>query len=157
MITDKYFEDYTVGDVFISEEFSISEEEVLTYLKLVRDDHPIHFDRELTKLQFGRSEFLVPGTLTLALADGYCAKLVTPAIPYAPHYGQDKIRYVGKLFCDEVIPCEYKLIGKGRRNDVYGMLTFEIYVKKQNGDPVIYEIDKALVPYRNLKPNADVY
>lgn len=35
MITDRYFEDYVVGEVTRSERFSISEEMVATYLKLV--------------------------------------------------------------------------------------------------------------------------
>jgi acyl dehydratase len=111
MVEDKYFEDYAVGEITCSEEFSVSEQEVATYLRLVRDAHPIHFDREFCQSQFGRPDILVPGCLTLALADAYWATLVTPASPFSPHYAT--------------------------------------YVKKQNGDPVLYEIDKVMVPYRH--------
>jgi acyl dehydratase len=149
MIEDKYFEDYTVGDVVVSEDFSISEQEVETYTKLVRVSHPIHLDKEFCRRQLGRPDLLVPGCLTLAFADAYWANLVTPASPFSPHYGQDRVRYLGRLFCSEVIRCEFKLVDKRPKNDAYGMLTYETYVRKQSGDPILFEIDKVIVPYRN--------
>lgn len=149
MIIEKYFEDYRVGDLVVSEDFFISEQEVETYVKLVKCDHPIHFDKEFIKKQFGRTNYLVPGCLTLAFADAYWARLVTPASPFSPHYGQDKVRYLSSLFCNEPIRCEFRLVDKGLKNDHYGMLTYETYVKKQNGEPVLFEIDKILVPCRH--------
>jgi acyl dehydratase len=152
MIVDKYFEDYTVGDTVVSEEFFISDQAVETYVKLVKLEHPIHFDKAFITKQFGRPDYLVPGCLTLAFADAYWAKLVTPASPFSPHYGQDKVRYLGSLFCNEPIHCEFTLADKRLKNDRYGMLTYETYVKKQNGEPILFEIDKVMVPYRQ-SPN----
>lgn len=153
MVIDKYFEDFVVGDVVASEEFFISDEAVETYVKIVGLEHYIHFDREFIKKEFGRPDYLVPGCLTLAFVDAYWAKLVSPAVPFSPHYGQDKVRYLSSLFCNERIRCEFKLIDKRLKNDRYGLLTFETYVKRRNGEPVLFEIDKLLVPCRNPRTN----
>lgn len=151
MIENKYFEDYVVGDVVVSDSFIITEADIQAYCKLVGDDHQIHLDKEFCRKQLGIPEVVVPGCLTLAFADSRWAALVTPSDPYSPHYGQDKVRYPNRLLANETIFCEFKLIEKRKHNDVYGMLTFETYVKKSNGDAVIFEVDKLLVPFRNPK------
>jgi acyl dehydratase len=153
MVVDKYFEDFTVGDTVVSEEFFISDQDVETYVKIVRLQHYIHFGREFIKKEFGRTDYLVPGCLTLAFVDAYWAKLVSPAIPFSPHYGHDKVRYLSRLFCNEPIHCEFTLVDKRLKNDRYGMLTYDTYVKRQNGEPVLFEIDKLMVSYRNPRMN----
>lgn len=149
MIENKYFEDYVIGNVVVSDTFVITDAKVTAYCKLVGDDHQIHLDKEFCREQLGVAEVVVPGCLTLALADSRWAALVTPSKPYSPHYGQDKVRYPNRLLANEPVFCEFKLVEKRKHNDVYGMLTFETYVKKSNGDAVIFEIDKVLVPFRN--------
>jgi len=151
MVENKYFEDYVVGEIARTEDFVISEEDVANYLDLVGDDHAVHRDKEFCLKQFGSHDLVVPGCLILAIADSYWANMVTPSFPFSPHYGHDKIRYIGRLTCGEIIYCEFKLIEKCAKNTIYGMLSFETYVKKKNGEPIIYEIDKVLVLYRNTK------
>ena len=151
MIENKYFEDYHEGEVTLSEEFVISEEDVAIYLKLVGDDHAVHSDKEFCRKQFGTPDLVVPGCLILARADSYWANLVTPSSPYSPHYGQDKVRYLGRLTCAEKVHCEFTLKECRPRDDVYGMLTFETYVKKADGTPVLFELDKVLVPFWEKK------
>ena len=152
MITDRYFEDYVVGEVTRSERFSISEEMVATYLKLVGDDHAVHSYKEFCRRRFGSPDLVVPGCLILALADSYWANLVTPSDPFSPHYGQDKVRYLGRLTCGEEVSCEFTLKESMRKDALYGMLVYETYVKKTDGTPVLYEIDKVLVPFREKQP-----
>jgi acyl dehydratase len=154
MVTDKYFEDFVVGEIVVSEEFTISNRDVEAYARIVRLDRHPHFDLGFIQKEFGRPDYLVPGCLTLAFVDGYWANLVSPAVPFSPHYGQDKVRYLSTLFCNEPIHCEFKLIDKRPKNDRYGLLTFETYVKRQNGEPVLFEIDKLMVPYRNPRANS---
>ena len=154
MVIDKYFEDFVVGETTVSEEFVISNQDVETYAKIVRlDQHP-HFDLGFIQKEFGRPDYLVPGCLTLAFVDGYWANLVSPAVPFSPHYGQDKVRYLSTLFCNEPIRCEFNLIDKRVKNDRYGLLTFETYVKRQDGEPVLFEIDKLMVPRRSSRTDA---
>jgi acyl dehydratase len=154
MVTDKYFEDFVVGDIVVSEVFTISNRDVETYAKIVRLDRHPHFDLKFIQKEFGRPDYLVPGCLTLAFVDGYWANLVSPAVPFSPHYGQDKVRYLSTLFCNEPIRCEFKLIDKRPKNDRYGLLTFETYVKRQNGEPLLFEIDKLMVPCRSPRLKA---
>ena len=149
MIENKYYEDYVAGDVVVSDRFVLTEQDVANYCKLVGDDHRIHTDKEFCLEQTGIAEVVVPGCLTLAMADSHWSALVTPSSPYSPHYGHDKVRYLNRLLSNETVYCEFKLIEKRPHDRVYGMLVFETYVKKSNGDPVLFEIDKLLVPFRN--------
>ena len=149
MIEDKYFEDYKIGDVVISDTFAITAAEIKAYCKLVGDDHQIHLDPEFCRSQLGIAEVVVPGCLTLAMADSRWAALVTPSDPYSPHYGQDKVRYPNRLLAGEPAYCDFQLKDKHHHNAEYGMLTFETYVKKSDGTVFLFEIDKVLVPFRN--------
>ena len=148
MVENKFFEDYVTGDLVVSDRFAITEEAVANYCALVGDDHKIHTDREFCREQIGVPEVVVPGCLILAFADSRWAALVTPSTPYSPHYGHDKVRYLNRLLSNETVFCEFKLIEKRRHDSVYGMLTFEVYVKKDDGSPVLFNIDKVLVPFK---------
>lgn len=149
MIENKYFEDYSVGEVVVSDVFAITDADIRAYCSLLGDNHQIHLDKEFCREQLGIAEVVVPGCLTLAMADSRWAALVTPSKPYSPHYGQDKIRYPNRLLANEPVCCEFKLVEKHGHNDIYGMLTFETYVRKTTGEVVIFEIDKVLVPFRS--------
>jgi acyl dehydratase len=148
MIENKYFEDYNVGDVVVSDAFTVTEADVTTYCRLVGDNHRIHIDKAFCMEQIGVSEVVVPGCLTLALADSRWATLVTPSSPYSPHYGHDKVRYLSRLLSNESVFCEFRLIEKRQHDNTYGMLIFQTYVKKSTGESVLFEIDKLLIPFR---------
>ena len=144
-----YYEDYAVGDLTRSEPFRIGEAQVRAYLAIVGDDHAAHNDRAFCWREFGRPDLVVPGMLTLAFADSLWARLVTPSKPFSPHYGHDRIRYLNPLFTDEEIYCTYELKEKKERDERYGALFFETYVRKTDDTPVIFETDIVLVRFRN--------
>jgi acyl dehydratase len=145
----RYFEDYEPGEKIVSEEFSVSEEELASYLKLFPVEHPMHKDKEVCRKMLGTPDLLVPGCMTLAYADYYWSKIVAPKELLILHYGHDKIRYISPLLCNEKVHCEFKVIETKVKDQKYGTVTFETYVIKNDGKPVLYEIDKVLVPIRN--------
>ena len=69
-------------------------------------------------------------------------------IRICPHYGYDKIRFIGNAFSGDTVYFEYTLKDKNVRDEKYGMLLFEVYIKNQNGKPLVYMEDRLLVPLR---------
>jgi acyl dehydratase len=149
MITGKYFEGFVVAETTVSEDRTITDDDIRSYCVTAHIDHPIHEDPQACLEQFGCANLLAPGIMIVGIADAIFSRLVSPAVPYSPHYGYDKIRFIQPVFGGDVLHCEFKLAEKSARKDQYGMLTFETYVKREDGDPVIFIVDKLLVAYRN--------
>ena len=130
MVTNRLFEDYEVGHTYSSK------------------GRTIHMDEEACLKEFGRPDLLVMGTMLLTLADGYFGEEVSPADAFAPHYGYDKVRFIGNAFSGDTVYFDYTVKEKEVRDDHFGMLLFEVYVKNQDGKPLVYMQDRLLVPRR---------
>lgn len=148
MVTDKYFEDFVLGETTKSADRAVTDDDIRAYCASAQIDQPIHKDALVCLKLFGRPNLLAPGCMILGIADGISSQIVSPTEPYSPHYGYEKIRFIRMVFGDDILHCEFKLAAKNQRDDKYGMLTFENYIKKQSGEPVIFFVDKILVPYR---------
>ncbi len=153
MITGKYFEDFVLGETTTSPDRTITDDGIRLYCETAQIDQPIHKDPQACLAHFGRANLLAPGIMIVGIADAIFSQLVSPAVPYSPHYGYDKIRFIKPVFGGDILHCEFKLAEKRTRDGQYGVLTFETYVKTQDGDPVIFIVDKLLVAYRNALPS----
>ncbi len=148
MVLNRLFEDYEVGHVYRSEGRTILPDEVRTVCRMTGQDQPFHMDEEACLKEFGRPDLLVMGTMLLTLADGFFGEEVSPADAFAPHYGYDKVRFIGNAFSGDTIFFEYKVKEKEIRDEKFGMLLFEVYVKNQDGKALVYMEDRLLVPRR---------
>ena len=148
MVTNKLYEDYVIGEKHISEGRKILPDDVRDTCRLTGQDQPVHLDEKFALEEFGHPDLLVMGTMLLALADGYFGKEVSPGDVFAPHYGYDKIRFIGNAFSGDTIYFEYTLKDKNVRNEKFGMLLFEVYIKNQDGKPLVCMEDRLLVPRR---------
>jgi acyl dehydratase len=150
MIIDKYFEDFAVGETVVSPNKIITDDSIRSYCISTQLIHPLHLDTQACLEQFGRANLMAPGVMIVGFVDGVFSQIVSPTKPFSPHYGYDKIRFIKMVFGGDILNVEFKLVGKSKRDKKYGMLTFETYVKNQDGDPVIFCVDKLAVPYREL-------
>lgn len=148
MVTNKYYEDYEIGEKHVSSGLTIKPEDVRQMCRLTKQDVPVHQDEEFCRREFGHPDLLVMGTMLLALADSYFGNEVSPSDIFAPHYGYDKVRFIGNAFSGDTIYFEYTLKDKNVRDQKFGMLLFEAYVKNQDGKPLVYMQDRLLVPRR---------
>ncbi len=148
MVTNKLYEDYVIGEKHVSEGRKILPDDVRGTCRLTGQDQPVHLDEKFAQEEFGHPDLLVMGTMLLALADGYFGKEVSPGDVFAPHYGYDKIRFIGNAFSGDTIFFEYTLKDKNIRDEKFGMLLFEVYIKNQDGKPLVYMEDRLLVPRR---------
>ncbi len=148
---NKYYEDFTLGERTVSPAQVITEEQIRSFCSLSGCMHPVHLDQALCRERFGNPALLAPGTLLLSLTDGAFASFVSPSTPFCPHYGYDKVRFVGMAFSGDVITAEFIVKEKAVRNRTYGLVSFQTTVRNQDGATLLAIEDKLAVPFRDTE------
>lgn len=141
----KYFEDFQIGEFHKTSGRTMTEADIRLFIGCSDNTHPVHVDKEYCKRHPYVKEPIVQGVLTLGVADGFMAKEISPTKVSSIHYGHDKVRYIKPVYPGDTIFCEFKVIDKTIKNDQFGIVSFEVYVKNQNQEPVLYHIDKQLI------------
>jgi len=65
----RYFEDISIGDKYESGTKTVSEEDLFAYCRAAGNTEPLHLDREFIKKHTQFKDLLVPGPLTLGIAN----------------------------------------------------------------------------------------
>ena len=141
----KYFEDFQLGESHTTSGRTMTEADIRLFIGCSDNTHPVHVDRQYCERDPHVREPIIQGVLTLGVADGFMAKEISPTKVSSIHYGHDKVRYLKPVYPGDTIHCEFKVIGKDVKNERFGVVSFECYVKNQNDEPVLYHIDKQMI------------
>lgn len=144
----KYFEDYEIGEKQVTSGRTMTEADIRLFIGCSDNTHPVHVDALYCEKHPAVEGCIIQGVLTLAVADGFMAKEITPTKVPSIHYGHDKIRYIKPVYPGDTIYCETKVIDKQIKNDEFGIVTWEVYVYNQKGEPVLFHIDKQMIGRR---------
>lgn len=138
----KYFEDFQVGEKQESTmKRQMTEADIRLFLGCTDNVHPVHLDPDYCA-KSGLKGPVVHGCLTLAVADGFMAREISPTKVPTIHYGHDKVRYIRPVYPGDAIYCKSKVIDKAVKDDKYGVVTWEITVYNQHDEAVLFHIDK---------------
>jgi acyl dehydratase len=130
-----FFEDYKIGEEFVTKEFSITKEDIEKFAQLTYDINPLHLDEEYAK-QAGYEGIISHGLLSVSICSGLAYQsglfdrkvlgLVSQTIKYK------KPVYVGKKlrFC-------LKVINKREVSSKSGLVNFETKLIDENGETLI--------------------
>jgi acyl dehydratase len=113
--------------------------------------HPIHVDPVYCAEFPAIGRPVVQGVLTLGFADGFMARAVIPTRVPSVHYGHDKVRYTTPVYPGDTIRCETKVVDKAVKNDVFGIVTWEVRVKNQKDEVVLFHVDKQYIGRQSVK------
>jgi len=70
----RYFEEFELGDVMVTEEYVVTEEGIMAFARLTGDDNPMHTDPDYAKTHmFGQR--VAHGLLVLSVASGLAWRL----------------------------------------------------------------------------------
>ena len=125
-----YFEDFKVGDVYVSRGRTITEADIVNFAAFSGDWYPLHVDKEYAaKSPFG--ERIAHGMLVLSAASG-----LMPLTDYAivAFYGMDRVRFVGPTKIGDTIHVEAEVTEKKEKGDLGGVVTFQQAIKNQKGE-----------------------
>ncbi len=144
----RYFEDFTVGDVYEHRPGrTISETDNTWFTLLTMNTHPLHFDAAYAeKSEFGRP--LVNSALTLAIVAGMSVSDLSQQA--VAHLGWDKIRLTAPVFAGDTIYAESEVIAKreSKSRPNQGIVTARTTGKKADGTVFMTYERSFLVPKR---------
>ena len=144
----RYYEDFTVGDVYEHRPGrTISEADNTWFTLLTMNTHPLHFDAVYAaKSEFGRP--LVNSTLTLAIVMGMSVSDVSQKA--IGNLGWTDVRLTAPVFAGDTLYAESKVLAKraSKSRPTQGIVTVATTGKKQDGTVVITYERTVLVPKR---------
>jgi itaconyl-CoA hydratase len=144
----RYFEDFTVGDVYEHRPGrSISEADNTWFTLLTMNQHPLHFDAAFAaKSAFGRP--VVNSCLTLAIVAGMSVGDVSQKA--IANLGWNDIRLVAPVFVGDTIYAESLVLTKrpSAKRPTQGIVTVKTSGKKSDGSLFMTYERSVLVPMR---------
>jgi acyl dehydratase len=146
----EYFEDYHVGERFISPARTVTEADIHAYASFTGDWHPMHTDIEAAKKgPFG--ERIAHGMLVLSLGIALPFRLgqyVTAPKKFIAFYGMEKVRFTAPCKIGDTIHTEVEIIEMKEKDSERGILVSESKVLNQKSETVIVFTAQTLVGRR---------
>ena len=134
----KYFEEYQIGDRFVTSGRTITDWDVYSFAGLTADWNPLHVDEEWCKKHSQFKTRIAHGPLTTVLGLGLITRLGYFDGSVIAFLGIDKLRIpapvmIGDTLRSELEVMETKLSSKGQ-----GIVRFKIEVKNQRDQVVVH-------------------
>lgn len=133
----KYFDDFEVGERFVTPGRTITEADLVNYAAIVGMTDEIFVNRELARQgPFGQP--IVPAPLTMGIANGLCGHLHLLSGTNIAVMGF-QARAIAPLFIGDTVHVELEVSNKKRTSSRpdRGVVTFLYTVNNQQGRPVI--------------------
>ncbi|MDH3579876.1 MAG: MaoC family dehydratase [Hyphomicrobiales bacterium] len=144
----RYFEDFTVGDVYEHRPGrTISEADNTWFTLLTMNQHPVHFDAEYAaKSEFGKP--LVNSLLTLSIVAGMSVSDISQKA--IANLGWDSIELTAPVFNGDTVYAESEVLAKreSKSRPSQGIVTVKTIGKKADGTVFMTFVRKMLIPKR---------
>lgn len=138
---NKYFENYQIGETWISKARTITETDLVMFSAFSGDWFPLHTDKEYAaNTQF--KQRIAHGMLVLSVSTGLL--VFKPGIIVA-FYGMENVRFKKPTFIGDTIHLEVKVIDIKDKDINTGIITTYVEIKKQTGETVVVDEMKLLV------------
>ena len=142
-----YFEDYTLGEVFVSPGRTITETDIVLFSAFTGDWHPLHTDVEYAaKTPF--KERIAHGMLSLVVGMALLFRLgpyVVLPKSFIAFYGMENVRFTGPVKIGDTIHCEMTIKSLAEKDAKRGIIEAENVIKNQRDQEVIVYVTKILV------------
>jgi 3-hydroxybutyryl-CoA dehydratase len=131
----KYFEDFVVGETFITPGRTITDADIRDFAGVSGDFHSLHTDEEFAKRNMYHKR-VAHGVLTLAIAEGLWMRLGIFEESLVAFYGIDELRFTKPVFIGDTIKATLT-VGETREKRDLGLVTLKNEVTNQNGEIVL--------------------
>jgi len=145
-VTQRYFEDFKVGDRFKSPSKTLTDAHFLFFAGMTGDAHPIHYDDEYgKKTRFGRrlAHGLLLTSLTAVGASTLAPVIEDSIVAFVEH----STRFRAPAFIGDTMYPEHEVVGLERKRSA-GLLTLRVALKNQRGETVLEGEHRYLIAYR---------
>jgi 3-hydroxybutyryl-CoA dehydratase len=141
-----YFEDYTLGEVFVSPGRTITEADIVMFSAFTGDWHPLHTD-VVYAAQTPFKERIAHGMLSLVVGMALLFRLGPYVIlpkSFIAFYGMENIRFTAPVKIGDTIHCEMKIKSLTEKDAKRGIVEAENVIKNQRSEKVIVYTTKIL-------------
>ncbi|MGC8605771.1 MAG: MaoC/PaaZ C-terminal domain-containing protein [Desulfomonilaceae bacterium] len=148
-----YFEDYEIGETFVSPARTITETDIVLFSAFSGDWHPLHTDVVYAEKTHFKGR-IAHGMLGLVVGSALATRLGPYAVlpkSFIAFYGMDSVRFTAPIMIGDTIHCEVKVTQLLVKDDTKGVITHENTIRNQRGDAVIIFVAKVLA---GRKPKA---
>jgi acyl dehydratase len=145
-VTQRYFEDFNVGDQFKSPSRTLTDAHFLFFAGMTGDNHPIHYDAEYgKKTRYGGR--LTHGLL-LASLTAVGASTLGPLVEESiVAFVEQTTRFRAPVFIGDTIYPEHEVVALERKRSA-GLLTLRVALKNQRDEVVLEGAHRYLIAYR---------
>lgn len=141
------FEDYRVGEVFVSPARTLTETDIVNFAGLTGDWHPVHTDAEYAATTvFG--ERIAHGLLTLCIGSALVYRLgpyVTLPRSFIAFYGIDTLRFVAPCRIGDTIRCRVEIRALEEKDPGRGIIVADNTIYNQRQEACVVYTTRALV------------
>ncbi len=149
----EYYEDYQVGEKFVTPGRTITETDLVLFSALTGDWHPLHTDREYAAQTIFR-ERIAHGMLTLVVGSALAFRLgqyvLTPR-SFLAFYGIDKVRFTAAVKIGDTVHLEIEVAEMVSKGNDRGLIRYKNTLKNQRGETTLVFDSKILVGNRPLE------
>lgn len=141
-----YFEDFTVGDVFESPARTLTDAHFLFFAGLTGDNHPIHYDEEYgRRTRFGRrlAHGLLLASLTAVGASTLAPRIEASIVAFV----EQTTRFLAPAFIGDTLKPRHEVVALEPRRSA-GLLTLRVSLTNQRGQTVLEGQHRYLIAYR---------
>jgi len=142
-----YFEDYTVGERFISPGRTITETDIVLFASFTGDWHPLHTDAVYAAgTSFG--ERIAHGMLTLCVGSALLFRLGPHVVlpkSFIAFYGMESLRFLTPVKIGDTIRCESEIVALEIKDDKRGVILCRTSIKNQRDEDAVVYSTRALV------------
>ncbi len=145
------FEDYKVGEVFVSPGRTITETDIVLFSAFTGDWHPLHTDVEFadrTPFQGRIAHGMLGLTVGMALLFRLGPYIVLPK-SFIAFYGMETVRFTAPVRIGDTIHCEMTIKGLTEKDAKRGVIEAENVIKNQRGEAAIVYFTKILAGRRS--------
>lgn len=131
-MTDRWFEEYEVGQVETGGSAVITAEDIAQFADLTHDHHPAHTDPEFAEPRFGG--VIAHGVLTFGVVVG----LTVEANRRAVAYGYDRVRFPAIVHAGDRVTATAEVVGlRDHKRPGIGLVTKRYTGVNQDGAVVL--------------------
>ncbi|MBI4595747.1 MAG: MaoC family dehydratase N-terminal domain-containing protein [Candidatus Tectomicrobia bacterium] len=133
-----YFEEFKVGERFVTHGRTITDWDVYSFAGLTADWNPLHVDEEWCKEKSQFKRRIAHGPLTTVLGLGLITRLGCFDGSVIAFLGIDKLRIPAPVFIGDTIHSEMEVIETKRSSKGQGIVRFKAEVKNQRHEVVVH-------------------
>ncbi len=147
-----YFEDFNVGNKFVSMPREVTEKDITDFAKLTGDFNRLHVQPEFGR-ELGYGGIIAHGLLTLSIALGLWYSLDLTNETTVAFLGINGVSFKAPVRPSEHVTLEAEVVSlrESRSRPEVGLATIRMSVKREEGSLIVLEAEPVLMLQRRKK------